>query len=939
MPDIRFDRGDTGVVNRSRNDIELGVEFDIVALNVTGTAVFGLLGRPGGSAAVIGGTGNTRQITGDVAGGYRVRITDDAGEVTHTFTVKTPMGQDFPAPGERANPDANDVDTDTGGTWVDDSETNLGGSFEGWNPKAIANQLLIELHLGANSGTGIVEGGVVTVNDIDPAQFDVAEGIAQHVDPTNPLASATRVDFGPFTAVDPDDIGTTTFTVLAISPAGALVQTKVFPGPEKRRTDALIQDVTHADFATITGISTSNHQAVNVSQALLDYVKAMGAVNIGNQYTAATAANLTIAKSAGSTNLPFLNGAFSTTDPNEQDNPGATTVTFLRSFRDSTAPGGFNVTVQTDVPAGLYDAGNDVLEAVGMNNWAIYWMDFFNNTSVLTAGQAVYNTMADACAAIFTENPVTIPAVANVPNTRRTAIIVKTGTTDLTDSGDATFVELQASFGSGASSVLSVFGRTGIVSALAGDYSADLITFTPDGDIAATEVQAAIVELRDDTDTKLAALVPVELLELVPTFVHPTNQVDVQTDMSDTQLEGCLMELQNDVEFNRLTLSIGASWNTGAASGNLRVCIYQAADGTVESVLSRVFNETVAPGDVSVSTPYGIPVTGGGTVTMKRGRYLIAVGLDDTGGSALTPFLRCMTGASLDGYNSNFLGVPTTFEDMGVGTAAAPPAVIDPRILPGGGARNNLVIHKFRNLSGLDLIHEASAGTMLLQYDAELGHFLTGTGGVALILNRGTFGANGDLAQSVESQRPTQVGTGSGAHYDFDASNDEFLDVVNAAVGWAAAGDDGVVMFTVAVHDSVAAMYLANTSVNGASGSSGINQFTTASRLRTTVNAVTAGLAEHSHFSDAADELRIFETRIMSDRIVAAIDGSETETITTTGGIIGPQDSFRLGGAFGQTAEADTPIYFCCFMVGASDAVIDAVRVQLQAYYGTPALP
>lgn len=52
--------------------------------------------------------------------------------------------------------------------------------------------------------------------------------------------------------------------------------------------------------------------------------------------------------------------------------------------------------------------------------------------------------------------------------------------------------------------VSSVHGRTGAVVSVAGDYDAGETTFAPDGDIAAATVQAAVVEVRDDTDTKLA---------------------------------------------------------------------------------------------------------------------------------------------------------------------------------------------------------------------------------------------------------------------------------------------------------------------------------------------------------------------------------------------------------------------------------------------------
>jgi peptidoglycan hydrolase CwlO-like protein len=53
-----------------------------------------------------------------------------------------------------------------------------------------------------------------------------------------------------------------------------------------------------------------------------------------------------------------------------------------------------------------------------------------------------------------------------------------------------------------AAPVTSVFGRTGVVAAQLNDYSADLITNTPNGDIAAANVQAAINELDDEKVSK-----------------------------------------------------------------------------------------------------------------------------------------------------------------------------------------------------------------------------------------------------------------------------------------------------------------------------------------------------------------------------------------------------------------------------------------------------
>lgn len=50
----------------------------------------------------------------------------------------------------------------------------------------------------------------------------------------------------------------------------------------------------------------------------------------------------------------------------------------------------------------------------------------------------------------------------------------------------------------GAAPVDSVFSRTGVVVAAASDYDANQVDFTPNGTIAATDVQSAVQEVRDE---------------------------------------------------------------------------------------------------------------------------------------------------------------------------------------------------------------------------------------------------------------------------------------------------------------------------------------------------------------------------------------------------------------------------------------------------------
>ena len=61
MPDIRFDQGDTGTVNRSRSGLTLGLAVDIVALSLTGVPVFGLLGASDSAEISLPGAGGPFQ--------------------------------------------------------------------------------------------------------------------------------------------------------------------------------------------------------------------------------------------------------------------------------------------------------------------------------------------------------------------------------------------------------------------------------------------------------------------------------------------------------------------------------------------------------------------------------------------------------------------------------------------------------------------------------------------------------------------------------------------------------------------------------------------------------------------------------------------------------------------------------------------------------------
>lgn len=146
---IKFDQSGkpAGVNNRSRSDIDAGTATTITNVSPGSVNVCELLAKPtDDNTAAITGSSPTWSITpkSGTFGTYRIRLTVDGVSVIHTFTVKSPiLGLEIGAHNERANLDANLEDTDPG-TWVNESETNEGGHFKGWQPGDESNFKIID---------------------------------------------------------------------------------------------------------------------------------------------------------------------------------------------------------------------------------------------------------------------------------------------------------------------------------------------------------------------------------------------------------------------------------------------------------------------------------------------------------------------------------------------------------------------------------------------------------------------------------------------------------------------------------------------------------------------------------------------------------------------------------------------------------------------------
>jgi len=124
--------------------------------------------------------------------------------------------------------------------------------------------------------------------------------------------------------------------------------------------------------------------------------------------------------------------------------------------------------------------------------------------------------------------------------------------------------------------VSSVFTRTGAVVAAASDYDASQVDFTPTGDIAASNVQTAIVEVRDDTDTKLSGKaatghthVEADITDLDHTDVNAihdnvSSEIALLTTKTTPTSEDLLLIEDAAASNSKKSITVGALPRTGA---------------------------------------------------------------------------------------------------------------------------------------------------------------------------------------------------------------------------------------------------------------------------------------------------------------------------------------------------------------------------------------
>lgn len=291
--------------------------------------------------------------------------------------------------------------------------------------------------------TGLITGGVMSVNVGQPNKVDITAAvgiIVDFTDPNNPIVKKITTTAQTAVAL------TNTSQVVTwwmINSSGAFVQQTTQPTATQRRTNIQLGITAYSSAgAVIFNIQTTpvlERQPVN---QLYDLLYSLGTFSIQGNRVSANGANLSWDKSAGQLFSAGFNYATSTTNPHMVSSPGTTVSAFRYATQLS---GSQSLTQRTTLDVANYDL-NGVITAIpgGVNTCTIHRVFQFatNLTSeqfAIQYGQATYSNLANAQAALGLEPFILNPDFQGI-GVLIAYIIVTKSATALNNAAQAMFV-------------------------------------------------------------------------------------------------------------------------------------------------------------------------------------------------------------------------------------------------------------------------------------------------------------------------------------------------------------------------------------------------------------------------------------------------------------------------------------------------------------------
>lgn len=310
--------------------------------------------------------------------------------------------------------------------------------------------------------TGIISGGIITINGGDNTLFNVSEGTGRIVNMTDPVNPTFKdISWDAFIGESVPNISGDIVTSLLIDINGDLQKNgNVVATPQVRRLNITLGSVTHPELV-ISEVLSNPDPVYQTLHAFIDYANALGGI-INGSAVRLTNPDKTFSQELGKFTLPYVNYANDINNPSTILNSASLVKDFFYSFQDGI--GGFNTITPTngnEVNAEVYDDGSGSLASVpNPNKWQFQPCYFFGQTNqiILIVGQKTYQDKEDVLDAIRTDFSEMVNSPLITENgTLIGYFIIEKGLSDLTDDTEADFVDpdqVTSSGGGGATSYL-----------------------------------------------------------------------------------------------------------------------------------------------------------------------------------------------------------------------------------------------------------------------------------------------------------------------------------------------------------------------------------------------------------------------------------------------------------------------------------------------------
>jgi hypothetical protein len=281
---------------------------------------------------------------------------------------------------------------------------------------------------GARFSTGVLSGGLLTVNGGDNTKFDISDGEGVIVDHTTSPYTLTNVTWTGHTRLTPTYLLTNLISFVSIDINGNVLQYATKPSIPTQRDTIFLGVLVHVNQTNLDTTNDEQSYCAGPYSQIHDLMEAIGFLNISGNLFSAYSTTMEMQKSAG---VMFAHGANYKNDaknPNYIDLSGLSPATF--QYR--TQLGVNTVPDNTVIDPDYWDDGG-TLTSLGPNKWTVQHIYVFTSNNVkIQWGQSVYNSF-DAAETGVTDAFVVEPSI--VTNGLFVAyLIVKSGETNLSNS-------------------------------------------------------------------------------------------------------------------------------------------------------------------------------------------------------------------------------------------------------------------------------------------------------------------------------------------------------------------------------------------------------------------------------------------------------------------------------------------------------------------------